>query len=115
MTAEEQLQWVTDFEALMQDGGGRIVSEARRRQPQWQPEDAPTVRRLVGLLAAWPFAQDFAEKAQRYGDYMARATRLPVYVDKVMCAIDNLAALYTAQKLPTDFVQDSRLLQTYLR
>lgn len=84
MTAEEQLQWVTDFEALMQDGGGRIVSEARKRQPQWQPEDAPTVRRLVGLLAAWPFAQDFADKARRYGDYMARATRLPVYVDKVM-------------------------------
>src|SRR5690606_19018208 len=40
--------------------------------------------RLVGMLAAWPFAQDFAEKARRYGDYMARATRLPVYVDKVM-------------------------------
>ena len=38
-----------------------------------------------------------------------------VYVDKVMCAIDNLATLYTAQKLPADFVQDSRLLQTYLR
>lgn len=84
MTAEQQLQWVTDFEALMQDGGGRIIDMARRRQPQWQPEDAPTVRRLVGMLAAWPFAQDFAEKAQRYGDYMARATRLPVYVDKVM-------------------------------
>ena len=84
MTAEEQLQWVTDFEALMQDGGGRIIDMARRRQPQWQPQDAPTVRRLVGMLAAWPFAQDFAEKAQRYGDYMARATRLPVYVDKVM-------------------------------
>ena len=84
MTAEQQLQWVTDFEALMQDGGGRIIDMARRRQPQWQPEDALTVRRLVGMLAAWPFAQDFAEKAQRYGDYMARATRLPVYVDKVM-------------------------------
>jgi len=84
MTAEQQLQWVTDFEALMQDGGGRIIDMARRRQPQWQPEDAQTVRRLVGMLAAWPFAQDFAEKAQRYGDYMARATRLPVYVDKVM-------------------------------
>ncbi|MBR4918143.1 MAG: glycosyltransferase family 2 protein [Bacteroidales bacterium] len=38
-----------------------------------------------------------------------------VYVDKVMCAVDNLAALYTAQKLPADFVKDSRLLQTYLR
>ena len=84
MTAEEQLQWVTDFEALMQDGGGRIIDMARRRQQQWQPQDALTVRRLVGMLAAWPFAQDFAEKAQRYGDYMARATRLPVYVDKVM-------------------------------
>ena len=84
MTAEEQLQWVTDFEALMQDGGGRIIDMARRRQPQWQPQDALTVRRLVGMLAAWPFAQDFAEKARRYGDYMARATRLPVYVDKVM-------------------------------
>lgn len=84
MTAEEQLQWVTDFEALMRDGGGRIIDMARRRQQQWQPEDALTVRRLVGMLAAWPFAQDFAEKAQRYGDYMARATRLPVYVDKVM-------------------------------
>lgn len=84
MTAEEQLQWVTDFEALMQDGGGRIIDMARKRQTQWQPEDALTVRRLVGMLAAWPFAQDFAEKAQRYGDYMARATRLPVYVDKVM-------------------------------
>ena len=84
MTAEQQLQWVTDFEALMQDGGGRIIDMARRRQPQWQPQDAQTVRRLVGMLAAWPFAQDFAEKARRYGDYMARATRLPVYVDKVM-------------------------------
>lgn len=84
MTAEEQLQWVTDFEALMQDGGGRIIDMARKRQSQWQPQDALTVRRMVGMLAAWPFAQDFAEKAQRYGDYMARATRLPVYVDKVM-------------------------------
>ena len=84
MTAEQQLQWVTDFEALMRDGGKTVIDMARRRQPQWQPEDAPTVRRLVGMLAAWPFAQDFAEKAQRYGDYMARATRLPVYVDKVM-------------------------------
>ena len=84
MTAEEQLQWVTDFEALMQDGGGRIIDMARKRQTQWQPQDALIVRRMVGMLAAWPFAQDFAEKAQRYGDYMARAMRLPVYVDKVM-------------------------------
>lgn len=84
MTAEQQLAWVTDFEALMQAGGWRIVDEARKRQPQWQAGDAQTVRHIVGMLAAWPFAQDFAEKAQRYGDYMARAGRLPVYIDKVM-------------------------------
>lgn len=83
MSPEQQLQWVTDFAALMTGGGDRIVSQARQRQPQWQPDDAQTVRRIVEMLAAWPFAQDFAEKAQRYGDYMARATRLPVYIDKV--------------------------------
>ena len=84
MTAEQQLQWVTDFEALMADGGERVVAAARSRQPQWQTGDAQTVRRLVEMLAAWPFAQDFADKAQRYGDYMARAGRIPVYYDKVM-------------------------------
>ena len=84
MTAEQQLQWVTDFEALMSGGGQRIIDMARSRQPQWQTGDAQTVRRLVTMLAAWPFAQDFCDKAQRYGDYMARAGRLPVYVDKVM-------------------------------
>lgn len=101
MTAEEQLQWVTDFEALMRDGGGRIIDMARRRQTQWQPEDALTVRRLVGMLAAWPFAQDFAEKAQRYGDYMARATRLPVYVDKVMERLaDGRTVAYVSPSAP---------------
>lgn len=37
------------------------------------------------------------------------------YVDKVMCAVDNLATLYAGNKLPAAFVRDSRLLQTYLR
>lgn len=83
MSPEEQLAWVTDFEALMSGGGDRIVTMARQRQPQWQADDAATVRRIVQALAAWPFAADFCDKAQRYGDYMARTGRLPVYVDKV--------------------------------
>lgn len=83
MTAEEQLQWVTDFEALMSGGGDRIVSQARQRQPQWQSDDAQTVRRIVEMLAAWPFAADFCDKARRYGDYMARTSRLPIYIEKV--------------------------------
>ena len=83
MSPEQQLQWVTDFAALMTGGGDRIVSQARQRQPQWQPDDAQTVRRIVEMLAAWPFAADFCDKARRYGDYMARTSRLPVYIDKV--------------------------------
>ena len=83
MTAEEQLQWVTDFGELMSGGGERIVAQARSRQPQWTADDAQTVRRIVSLLAVWPFAQDFCEKAQRYGDYMARTSRLPIYIEKV--------------------------------
>lgn len=83
MSPEEQLAWVTDFEALMSGGGDRIVTMARQRQPQWQADDAQMVRRIVQALAAWPFAADFCDKAQRYGDYMARTGRLPVYIDKV--------------------------------
>jgi len=83
MSPEQQLQWVTDFEALMTGGGNRIVEQARSRSPQFAADDAPLVRRIVSLLAAWPFAADFCDKAQRYGDYMARTSRLPVYVDKV--------------------------------
>lgn len=83
MSPEQQLQWVTDFAALMTGGGDRIVSQARQRQPQWQSDDAQTVRRIVEMLAAWPFAADFCDKARRYGDYMARTSRLPVYIDKV--------------------------------
>ena len=83
MSPEQQLQWVTDFEALMADGGNRIVETARSRSPQWTSDDAQIVRRIVALLAAWPFAADFCEKAQRYGDYMARTSRLPIYIEKV--------------------------------
>lgn len=83
MTAVEQLQWVTDLEELMAGGGDRVVAMARSRQPQWTDDDAPVVCRLVDLLAAWPFARDFAEKARLYGDYMSRTARLPVYMDKV--------------------------------
>lgn len=37
------------------------------------------------------------------------------YLDKVGCAIGNLAALYKTGKLPDSFVGESRLLQTYIR
>lgn len=66
MSAEEQAAWVADFAQVIK-----------------QMDDATAVRRIFTLLAAWPFAQDFCEKAQRYGDYMARTSRLPVYIEKV--------------------------------
>ena len=75
MSPEDQLAWVTDFEALMSGGGDRIVTMARQRQPQWQADDAQMVRRIVQALAAWPFAADFCDKAQRYGDCPSTSTR----------------------------------------
>ena len=130
MSADEQLQWVTDFAQTMERHGDRLMQLAkgkaaptvqsvavlghatatlpdrsrsgnvtlvpdrsrsgnptlvpdRSRSGNVTTDDAAAIRRIFTLLAAWPFAQDFCEKAQRYGDYMARATRLPIYIEKV--------------------------------
>lgn len=82
MSAEEQAAWVQDFAQVMEQHGERIALLAKGKETA-TADDAGVVRQVFGLLAAWPFAQDFCEKAQRYGDYMARTSRLPVYIEKV--------------------------------
>lgn len=82
MSAEEQLQWVTEFGELMEQHEAMIIAVGKRQQTMTL-EGAKAVQRVFALLAAWPFAQDFCEKAQKYGDYSARTYRLPVYIDKV--------------------------------
>ena len=83
MSAEEQALWVQDFAQVMEQGGERLMLIARGKGGATTVDDATTVRRMFDLLGAWSFAQDFCEKARRYGDYMARASRLPVYIEKV--------------------------------
>ena len=82
MSAEEQLQWVTEFGELMTQHEAMIIAVGKRQQTMTL-EGAKAVQRVFALLAAWPFAQDFCEKAQKYGDYSARTYRLPVYIEKV--------------------------------
>lgn len=82
MSAEEQLQWVTEFGELMAQHEKMIIAVGKRQQTMTL-EGAKAVQRVFALLAAWPFAQDFCEKAQKYGDYSARTYRLPVYIEKV--------------------------------
>lgn len=82
MSAEEQAAWVADFAQVMEQHGERLALLAKGKETA-TADDAGVVRQVFGLLAAWPFAQDFCDKAQRYGDYMARTSRLPVYIEKV--------------------------------
>ena len=88
MSAEEQLQWVTEFGELMAQHEKMIIAVGKRQQTMTL-EGAKAVQRVFALLASWPFAQDFCEKAQRYGDYMARTSRLPIYIEKVKIFIVN--------------------------
>ena len=86
MSAEEQLQWVTEFGELMAQHEAMIIAVGKRQQTMTL-EGAKAVQRVFALLAAWPFAQDFCEKAAKYGDYSARTYRLPVYIEKVRDAL----------------------------
>ena len=82
MNADEQLQWVTEFGEIMEQHGERLMLLTKGKATA-TTDDAAAIRRIFSLLAAWPFAADFCDKARRYGDYMARTSRLPVYIDKV--------------------------------
>lgn len=80
------MQWVTEFGELMAQHEAMIIAVGKRQQTMTL-EGAKAVQRVFALLAAWPFAQDFCEKAQKYGDYSARTYRLPVYIEKVRDAL----------------------------
>ena len=82
MSPDEQAQWVQDFAQVMEQHGERLALLTKGKATA-TTDDAAAIRRIFSLLAAWPFAQDFCEKAQRYGDYMARTSRLPIYIEKV--------------------------------
>lgn len=83
---EEQTRWVKEFSTIIEEHGERIAQLGKGREPM-KADELPWVRDLFGLLCAWPFANDFCEKAMRYGDFALRTSRLPVYIDKVKDAL----------------------------
>ena len=88
MSADEQLQWVTEFGELT--GKHMAIIIAIGKNPTKATADnMKVIQRVFALLAAWPFAVDFCEKARKYGDYMERAYRLPVYIEKVRDALSD--------------------------
>lgn len=88
MSADEQLQWVTEFGELT--GKHMAIIIAIGKNPtKATADDMKVIQRVFALLAAWPFAVDFCKKARKYGDYMERAYRLPVYIDKVRDALSD--------------------------
>ena len=82
MTAEEQTRWVKEFATIVEEHGEQITQIGKGKE-QMTAEDLPWVKGLFDILCAFPFAQDFCEKAMRYGDFSSRVSRLSIYVDKV--------------------------------
>lgn len=78
MTAEEQGRWVSDFAEWMPKG-----RQLAKLGTGWSRENTADMERGLRLLAAWPFCEDYCEKAAHFGDYDRRAYRLPAYIDKV--------------------------------
>ena len=84
MTHDERLQWATEFGEYLKREWPPLEGVAKQKGAEWTMELQRAMERLIGLLMVWPFARDFCEKAQRYGDYAARAYRMPLYIEKVL-------------------------------
>ena len=106
MSADEQAQWVQDFAQVMEQCGERLALLTKGKATA-TTDDAAAIRRIFSLLAAWPFAQDFCEKAQRYGDYMARTPRLPIYIEKVKEKLADGLTMTDAQGRMVAYVNPS--------
>ena len=89
MTADERLQWATQFGEYLRTEWPQLEVAARQKNVKWTLELQRTMERLIKLLMAWSFARDFCEKAVRYGDYAARAYRMPVYIEKVLQLLEQ--------------------------
>lgn len=110
MTAEEQTRWVNEFATIVGEHDERIALLGKGKE-QMKANDTDWVKNLFGLLGAWPFAQDFCEKAMRYGDFSARAGRLSVYVEKAKDALADGLVMTDANGNRVAFVSPSTPLR----
>lgn len=110
MSADEQALWVQDFAQVMEQCGERLALLTKGKAAA-TTDDAAAIRRIFFLLSVWPFAQDFCEKAQRYGDYMARTSRLPIYIEKVKEKLADGLTMTDAQGRIVAYVNPSTPLR----
>lgn len=110
MSADEQALWVQDFAQVMEQCSERLALLTKGKATA-TTDDAASIRRIFTLLAAWPFAQDFCDKAQRYGDYMARTSRLPIYIEKVKEKLADGLTMTDAQGRVVAYVNPSTPLR----
>ena len=79
MTADEQLRYVTDLSAFVEQKLPRL----EHMGDAWEKADRKDMETGLRLLCAFQFAREFANKALCYGDYSARVRRIGLYIDKI--------------------------------
>ena len=79
MTADEQLQWATDFSTFAQEK----LPVLEQLGDAWEACHVKSMRDGLALLNAFQFCRDFVSKALHYGDYAARVNRLRFYIELI--------------------------------
>ena len=79
MTAEEQLQFVTDFDLFVTERLPRL----KLLGSNWTIDDRKDMEKALRMLGSFAFSRDFATKGLYYGDYAARLGRMEFYANLV--------------------------------
>lgn len=79
MTAEEQLQWATDFSKFTDEK----LPVLEQLGDAWEACHVKSMREGLMLMNAFQFCREYVGKALHYGDYAARVYRLRFYVDMI--------------------------------
>ena len=86
MTAQEREALTVELKDFERRGLVRLQRLQQEHRP-WTQDDRRTMEQGLRLIGTMQFGRDFAEKALRYGDYSARAGRMPIYIDKVRAVL----------------------------
>lgn len=81
MNSNEQLHFIKEFQTFIDEKMPVLVALTKNRQA-WSVENRRDMEQGLHLLGAFPFAEKFVTDALRYGDFTARASRLPIYIQK---------------------------------
>jgi len=86
MTAQEREALAVELKDFERRGLVRL-QRLQQEHRAWTQDDRRTMEQGLRLIGTMQFGRDFVEKALRYGDYAARAGRLPIYIDKVRAVL----------------------------